>query len=458
MAKGNMFQGMARGSVGDVVFYRMDGKQISRVRNRNPKNPKSQGQIAQRAIMATIMQAYSHGKEIFDHSFEGKPVGMGSMREFLSRNANALRQAVIDDYNIKPTAHLSAIVNAPKTNYPVPNTYVVSAGSLQQNFFNITEASASNANAVVTTPAAQEGETMAEYAARVGLHVGDIYTFVGFAVRPTANAFITPNGVGGGANQKQGMFYYVRLIVTDAIESNSPATDVNMVDIFEEVATQGIDTLAGFTNPVAGYEMNLGQVAHFAEEEWVAVAAGIIRSEVNSGLRSNETLHWCNWSNVYGIDYANLWLAWSKTKDELGQSDLILEGGGYTANELNPQEYQGLGYENDYLVAIKSDGTKVVLTDTGVGVSVTNGKIRVTVVSKTDDKISIDNNIEYYGELQTVPMKISKRNNGTALGTDLVSEIVITIDGATFATKQNRYQEVSSEKYDIPVSDFKIVF
>lgn len=71
MAKGNMFLGMARGKVGDVVFYRADGQQLSRVRNRNPRNPRTNAQLFQRAIMATVVQAYAAGKELFDHSFQG---------------------------------------------------------------------------------------------------------------------------------------------------------------------------------------------------------------------------------------------------------------------------------------------------------------------------------------------------------------------------------------------------
>ena len=43
------------------VFSRLNGQQVSRVRNRNPKNPRTNAQLYQRAIMATVMQAYSAG-------------------------------------------------------------------------------------------------------------------------------------------------------------------------------------------------------------------------------------------------------------------------------------------------------------------------------------------------------------------------------------------------------------
>ena len=49
MAKGNLFLGMGRGSVGDVTFYRADGQQLSRARNRKPRNPKTNAQLIQRA-------------------------------------------------------------------------------------------------------------------------------------------------------------------------------------------------------------------------------------------------------------------------------------------------------------------------------------------------------------------------------------------------------------------------
>ena len=87
MAKGNMLQGMARGKVGDVVFSRLGGEQIARVRNRHPKNPRTNAQLYQRAIMATVMQAYSAGKVIFDHAFQGREIGAGIQRRFMALNA-----------------------------------------------------------------------------------------------------------------------------------------------------------------------------------------------------------------------------------------------------------------------------------------------------------------------------------------------------------------------------------
>lgn len=92
MAKGNMFLGLARGSVGDITFYRRNAQQISRVRVRKVKNPQSPSQMGQRAINHTAVQAYSILKGICDHSFQGVSYGANSYAKFLSLNMDMLRQ------------------------------------------------------------------------------------------------------------------------------------------------------------------------------------------------------------------------------------------------------------------------------------------------------------------------------------------------------------------------------
>lgn len=92
MAKGNMFLGLARGSVGDITFYRRNAQQISRVRVRNVKNPQSPAQMGQRAINHTAVNAYSILKGICDHSFQGVSYGANSYSKFLSLNMDMLRK------------------------------------------------------------------------------------------------------------------------------------------------------------------------------------------------------------------------------------------------------------------------------------------------------------------------------------------------------------------------------
>ena len=73
MAKGNMLQGMARGSVGDIVFSHSKGQQVARVRNRKPANPKSGLQMKQRSAFLCPLLFYKRGKQAqFKFAFENK--------------------------------------------------------------------------------------------------------------------------------------------------------------------------------------------------------------------------------------------------------------------------------------------------------------------------------------------------------------------------------------------------
>lgn len=91
MAKGNLLLGTAKNSVGDVVMYRREGAQISRVRVRTIKNPKTDAQSFQRAIMAPIAKFYSPLSVVLERSFEGLSKAK-SHNKFNQVNANLARQ------------------------------------------------------------------------------------------------------------------------------------------------------------------------------------------------------------------------------------------------------------------------------------------------------------------------------------------------------------------------------
>lgn len=90
MAKGNLFLGTGRRSVGDVVLYRRNGEQISRVRVRKIGNPKSDGQALQRSYMATVSKFYSFFKSPLKKSWQGLNKSQ-SQSAFLKANANLVR-------------------------------------------------------------------------------------------------------------------------------------------------------------------------------------------------------------------------------------------------------------------------------------------------------------------------------------------------------------------------------
>lgn len=324
MAKGNMFQGMARGKVGDVVFSRANGEQISRVRNRHPYNPRTNSQLYQRAIMATIVQAYAAGKAIFDHSFQGYAVGAQNQRKFISENAKALREAIAADINgaVEPDRQIGRVV-APKTNTPVPFGYVISSGSYQQNLFAWD-------GIKLKIAAKLENETISAYADRNNLIPGDIYTVVAFMPKKqTAYKSNTVDDV--LANQQYCDFMFVRFIVKADISSLEPV--LNFGDLFE-IETSGVgvnpaDEISESTIATDVYELILNKVEDYLTNG--VCAMGVIRSRKDVDLRSNTTLTVVPGTramgNLYGLASAYLLDAWRAGTSSIGDSNLILEGG-----------------------------------------------------------------------------------------------------------------------------------
>lgn len=325
MAKGNMFQGMARGKVGDVVFSRLNGEQISRVRNRHPKNPRTNAQLYQRAIMATIMQAYSAGKEVFNHSFEGKSVGEDNMREFMSRNLKMLRGVVASEVatRVPLTEEMGRLV-APGAITPVPVPgLIVSQGSITQNFFKITPANVSS-NALIARPAAANADqTAAEYAAANGLRAGDIYTIIAFISFGGDVRFKLSTSNSDYATQYLAKFAFARLTVKDDI-ADVKANAATLNDIFNIEVDGDVITTALASEKIVGTAWELTELLDLSG---VQGTFAIIRSREDSGVRSTEEMQVIAAENEYGLASWFVLEAWQTGSVELGSSELLLEGG-----------------------------------------------------------------------------------------------------------------------------------
>lgn len=144
MAKGNIILGQMRGSIGDIVFWRGNGEQLSRSRNRRPANPRTDSQLTTRIILKTCSTAYS--KLMFDYAnqtFQGAKIGAENQRKFMSANTKILRDYIklgYDDMNFNGKDDVVAMLNRyrvsegnlPSLNatvtIPVANSSVVSVG------------------------------------------------------------------------------------------------------------------------------------------------------------------------------------------------------------------------------------------------------------------------------------------------------------------------------------------
>lgn len=168
MSKGNVFMGMARGKVGDVVLTRLAGEQVARARNRAPKNPKTTKQMAQRAALATCVEFYTRGvKNLFKFAFESKKPSESDYNAFVRANIGI----------IPVQSHKSLVENN-----SVFGPIIMSQGSLTEPEFFYDSDNALGAIACSALPAAGSALTVGQVSKAIadhnGLQDGDIITIV----------------------------------------------------------------------------------------------------------------------------------------------------------------------------------------------------------------------------------------------------------------------------------------
>lgn len=326
MALGNLIQGTAKGRLGDIVLYRQAGQQHSRLRIRNPYNPRTNAQKYQRAVVATVMQAYSAGKEIFDHSFQGLPVGRRNMQYFLKRNITTLRSMLASELNAQVTDRQSVatfVAPGAVTAMPFPGM-MVSHGSY--NFANPILSSYSVQWAIpvpggfpdtVTVPCSD----ILEY---LPLVPDDYYTFVGFYLDKNQIEYqVTDNDY---ARQFSSNFFFIRFRVKgDLLNSDEAINGKTFADFFE------LDAKTDNVNPAALLSMEYPWSELYFDKiighEGSPVFMSLIRSRRDRDLRSTSFLYFDSGVIPAGITYRYLLQAWSNIESNIDDPELILEGG-----------------------------------------------------------------------------------------------------------------------------------
>ena len=89
MARSKSFFGLRTGSTKSLTFQVYRGQQITKDRVYRVSNPRTDGQMTQRALIPIVAAARSALKGLVDHSFEGVPYGEASLREFSKQNLRA---------------------------------------------------------------------------------------------------------------------------------------------------------------------------------------------------------------------------------------------------------------------------------------------------------------------------------------------------------------------------------
>ena len=312
--KGNLFLGFGRKTIGDVVFYKRKGssEQMARARNRNPHNPKTDKQLYQRAIMATVLQAYSAGKAIFDHSFEGHSVPDGSMTRFMKLNLRKLRDAIAEDITAGDVNPTPGRVVPPGATTPVPFAYRISEGSYANTLLTFDNTTPGGEGFKFPTPDAAD-TTPALYLSNHGFVPGDIYTIVGFGVDPNNAIAAYPDG-----SFHMCYFGWARL----EVRKDAPTTgNVTIGNCFNITTSHIFD----YADDAPGTVFTLDRL--FDINQIAAGSIGAIRSRYDSGLRSRSDMYMVG-ADSYGIATTDLLDAWRAGTQQVGDPSLILEGGG----------------------------------------------------------------------------------------------------------------------------------
>lgn len=226
MATSKSFFGKRRGSTKNFTFAVFNGKQVTKEKAEQVKNPRTLAQMKNRMILTTSSAAYAAMKEIVDHSFQGYIYGLQNMSRFQGVNNKLLRA------NLQAATSQFAYANYGDARV-LPGAYVISEGSLTPIPTAMFACTISAANSVAFT--IQPGVSAAELTANaiisaLGLQVGELATL----------CFLADCGTDAGYK-----FGFIRLTVKAAgdvqltaqnlteyftIESNAPVAITSVAD------------------------------------------------------------------------------------------------------------------------------------------------------------------------------------------------------------------------------------
>lgn len=292
MAQSKSFFGLRKGSTKSLTFQVLNGKQITKDRVYNVKNPQTLAQMQQRALMATVVTAYSKMKEICDHSYQGIEVGAKTMGEFLKSNIGELKKAA-------PNINLTEY----KTSIFANNYYLVSKGSLT----SLNHDDSANVHYFGTSKTWEEELTYAKLAENIGLK---------------KDGMITVMLVSGS------ILYWVRLKFTEKILASSKkiAKDTVLVTDMQSIDADSVEgnAIELAENIKVGVDLNGNESINVNAEAEESVA--LIKSIKEEGVwkRSTEYL----WINGESWDYS------SNLSTYPINTSLLLNGGNMSSNIL----------------------------------------------------------------------------------------------------------------------------
>lgn len=272
MAQSKGFFGLRKGSTKSLTFSVLDGKQITKDRVYDVKNPRTEAQMRQRMLMTTIGAAYKTLKSIADHSFEGYSSGMQCMRQFNSRNLNRFKQAAAAKGSVAFNEYKDGDVN------PMP--FILASGSLPGFAFKFD--ATSNLEIVGEKEGADFTTAEGIYAA-LGVQRNDLITFCTVIGEGT-----TTNGV---YSYKAESFNIVRLYCDKSGSVTKPA-DAFTISTNNDQATIAMSTTANAITIKSG-AADFGAVIQSRKNDsgWLrSDAVMIVAENIISGVKTANQL------------------------------------------------------------------------------------------------------------------------------------------------------------------------
>lgn len=272
MAQSKGFFGLRKGSTKSLTFSVLDGKQITKDRVYDVKNPRTEAQMRQRMLMTTIGAAYKTLKSIADHSFEGYSSGMQCMRQFNSRNLNRFKQAAAAKGSVAFNEYKDGDIN------PMP--FILASGSLPGFAFKFDETS--NLEIVGEKEGADFTTAEGIYAA-LGVQRNDLITFC-----TVIGEGATTNGV---YSYKAENFNIVRLYCDKSGKVTKPA-DAFTISTNNEQASITMSTAANAITIKTG-AADFGAVIQSRKNDsgWLrSDAVMIVAEDVISGVKTANQL------------------------------------------------------------------------------------------------------------------------------------------------------------------------
>ena len=310
MAKTGFWLRGARGKfAGAVLAKGADGQTIQRELV-IPKNPRTNGQMAQRMIFATVASAYSMMKAICDHSFEGVQYGAKTQQAFFKEALKLMRTRAANDDGNFLIPNVSALM---------ANPYVISRGSLSSPThiaWNADNGTIDISNMVNPTIDDNLVVTAKSWCDALHINKGDQITLVAIV----RNADQPVLGEYAGREYRRNNFVFARITVKADASDNQIVYDGTANNWGDAVIIEGVNgvpfEVTTVTNNKVSFELSNEMLAF-----------GCIRSAMVDGmwLRSNESLVLTEDQLIYNfIDMLPAWTA--------GGTELVFDSTRYLNN------------------------------------------------------------------------------------------------------------------------------